>query len=137
MIIMTNVNININSDLISKIEDQTGLKINELIENYLELLLNNNSIEGNLINKMVKTRKELDRLEKEFITIKKAKIRIDNPQDLKRPFKMIKDIYNRYEEVGRNLIGIIAQIHNVSAISLEQLCIDENIPLINFQAPVR
>ena len=134
---MTTVEINIDSVLSNSAEEKTGLKINELVENYLKLIINNDSVEGDLLNEMVKVRRELDKLEKDFMVVQKDKIELDSYNDLKRPFKTIKDIYNRYEEVGRDQIELLAKNHNVSAISLEQLCMDQNIPLINFKAPVR
>ena len=134
---MTTVEINIDSVLSNRAEEKTGLKINELVENYLKLIINNDSVGGDLLNEMVKVRRELDKLEKDFMVVQKDKIELDSYNDLKRPFKTIKDIYNRYEEVGRNQIELLAKNHNVSAISLEQLCMDQNIPLINFKAPVR
>jgi hypothetical protein len=124
--------VELDNELVDIVEKKLGLSINEIVNNYLELVGNNDSIEGSLLFEMAKKRKELDRLEKEFFTIQDKKIRLDSHDDLKIPFGVINRVYEKCGVVGRNQLKFLARNYHVSVISLEKLCLDKNISLVNY-----
>ena len=113
------------------IEKKLGSDIKVVINNYLELLVNNNSVEGNLLVEMAKKQKELDNLKKDYFTIqnKESLVAFD---DLGKPFESVNRINNSCGKVGRNQIRRLAKSFHVSALSLEKLCEDKGIALVNY-----
>lgn len=124
--------VRIDSTLVELAEKKLNNPLNEIFEDYLVLLLNDDSIEGNLLKSMVKKQRELDDLKKDFFIIQNKVIGPDTRADLKDPFEIIKRVYSNCDKVGRNQIKRLAKNYHVSSISLEKLCLDNDIPLVNY-----
>lgn len=124
--------VRIDPTLVELAEKKFKAPLSEVFEDYLILLLNEDSIEGNLLKNMVKKQRELNDLKKDFFIIQNREIGPDTRADLEDPFEIIKRVYSNCEKVGRNQIRRLAKNYHVSSISLEKLCRDNDIPLVNY-----
>ncbi|GLI12372.1 hypothetical protein MARBORIA2_14620 [Methanobrevibacter arboriphilus] len=129
--------VKVDKELISLVEFKLNLPVEEIVEDYLKALIYYDDEESQLIKDFVKTNQKMDKLKVKLVKQLEAKELSYDTKLLEKPFKSLERINESLGYVGRNQISSIAKVNHVKASSLEALCIENEINVVEHAAGVK
>lgn len=134
---MSNDCVKVDKELISLVEFKLNLPVEEIVEDYLKALIYYDDEESQLIKDFVKTSQKMNKLKVKLVKQLEAKELSYDTKLLEKPFKSLERINESLGYVGRNQISSIAKVNHVKASSLEAMCIENKINVVEHAAGVK
>lgn len=128
------VSISIDPNIWELAADKCPGSRSEFIENQLKLYMNyEEDPEAKLLNKIMKTKNELNVMEDRLCEIRKEKkLKLKSANIFDDAMVSLTRMYESQGHLGRNQIRNIAKVNDVPPLDLEKYCIDEGFDIVNF-----